>query len=385
MLRKMLIFVLSALVPLLAMSAPSAANAATVSAATANPATAASCPNGVAVSQFSFSPPSIPTTSTSALTLVLQDCGTRPIQGSTIWFGQYAGQNCPVLDPSPATPFTIAAGASYTLTNTYGAPGGECQPTSLTMHVNVSVNGVVGVAATATATLQFTPPCATNGIVVNQFSFNPATVGLNQTSTLTLVLQNCTNKTVQGSSSWFPQYTWPGTGRPPGCPVQDPVAFNYSMAPGATSTATLGLGNYYAGCLATGIQATADVYENGVTAPVATPTANLVITQPQPNACHVTYTPDTWQGGFTANIVIANTGSSAISNWTLTFAFPGDQQITNAWNATIAQSGTTIVAANMAYNATITPGGSQSFGFQGTWTTNNTPPSAFTINGAPCT
>ena len=40
---------------------------------------------------------------------------------------------------------------------------------------------------------------------------------------------------------------------------------------------------------------------------------------------------------------------------------------------------------NASYNANIAPGGSTSLGFQGTWTTNDTSPAAFTLNGATCT
>ena len=101
--------------------------------------------------------------------------------------------------------------------------------------------------------------------------------------------------------------------------------------------------------------------------------------------CHVTYTKNEWTGGFTANVTINNTGTSAISGWTLKFTFPGDQKITNAWNAAITQSGTSVTATNLSYNATINPGGNTSFGFQGTWTANDTVPTSFSVNGSACT
>jgi len=101
--------------------------------------------------------------------------------------------------------------------------------------------------------------------------------------------------------------------------------------------------------------------------------------------CHVTYTKASeWAGGFVANVTINNTGTSAISGWTLKFAFPGDQKITNAWNAAITQSGTSVTATNLSYNATINPGGNTSFGFQGTWTANDTVPASFSVNGSAC-
>lgn len=102
-------------------------------------------------------------------------------------------------------------------------------------------------------------------------------------------------------------------------------------------------------------------------------------------SCHVTYTPNSWPGGFTANLTIANTGSSAINGWRLTFAFSGDQRIASAWNATVTQTGSTVTATNLNYNAVIAPGASQSFGIQGTWSAGNTSPAGFTVNGASCT
>ncbi|HVV19335.1 MAG TPA: endo-1,4-beta-xylanase [Pseudonocardiaceae bacterium] len=101
--------------------------------------------------------------------------------------------------------------------------------------------------------------------------------------------------------------------------------------------------------------------------------------------CHVAYTKASeWAGGFVANVTIDNTGTAAMSGWRLTFTFPGDQKITNAWNATVTQSGAAVTAVNANYNATIGPGGSASLGFQGTWTSNDTSPSAFSVNGTAC-
>ena len=102
--------------------------------------------------------------------------------------------------------------------------------------------------------------------------------------------------------------------------------------------------------------------------------------------CHVTYTKSSeWQGGFVANLTIADNGSSAINGWTLAFTFPGDQKITNGWNGTPSQSGENVTITNASYNATIAAGGSTSLGFQGTWTTSDAVPTAFTVNGTVCT
>jgi hypothetical protein len=103
------------------------------------------------------------------------------------------------------------------------------------------------------------------------------------------------------------------------------------------------------------------------------------------SACEVTYTPDQWQGGFTADITITNTGSSVINGWTLKFTFPGNQMITDAWNGVESQSGENVTITNESYNATIAAGGNTSLGFQGTWTTSDATPTAFSVNGTACT
>ena len=102
-------------------------------------------------------------------------------------------------------------------------------------------------------------------------------------------------------------------------------------------------------------------------------------------ACHVTYTPNQWQGGFTANVTIANTGTTAINGWTLAFTFPGDQKITNAWNGVESQSGEAVTITNESYNGAIPAGSSTTLGFQGTWTNSDTSPTSFSVNGMTCT
>jgi len=101
--------------------------------------------------------------------------------------------------------------------------------------------------------------------------------------------------------------------------------------------------------------------------------------------CHVTYTKNSeWPGGFTAQVVIGNTGTTAITSWSLTFTYPGDQKVTSNFNGGFAQTGKNATLTNATYNGAIAAGASVSVGFQGTWTSNDTNPSAFSLNGAVC-
>ncbi|MEV0611760.1 cellulose binding domain-containing protein [Nonomuraea sp. NPDC050404] len=120
------------------------------------------------------------------------------------------------------------------------------------------------------------------------------------------------------------------------------------------------------------------------------PAYSIVVVQLRPGsgggtaACRVDYTKSQWQGGMTANVTIRNTGTSPVNGWRLSFGFPGDTRVTNAWNASVAQTGVEVTATNASYNGTIPPGGSQSFGFQGTWTRDNANPTGFALNGSAC-
>jgi endo-1,4-beta-xylanase len=103
------------------------------------------------------------------------------------------------------------------------------------------------------------------------------------------------------------------------------------------------------------------------------------------STCHVTYTRTSeWPTGFVAGVVINNTGTSTLTSWSLKFSFGGDQKITSAWNSTVAQTGAAVTLTNASYNGTIAPGGNTSIGFQGTWASNDTSPSTFSINGTTC-
>ncbi|MEV1285579.1 cellulose binding domain-containing protein [Micromonospora sp. NPDC049679] len=102
-------------------------------------------------------------------------------------------------------------------------------------------------------------------------------------------------------------------------------------------------------------------------------------------ACRVAYTPNTWNNGFTANVTITNTGSSAVTGWTLTYSLPAGQSITSSWNATVTQSGSAVTARNAAHNGSLAPGANTSFGYQATYSGTYSSPTAFSLNGTACT
>jgi hypothetical protein len=103
-----------------------------------------------------------------------------------------------------------------------------------------------------------------------------------------------------------------------------------------------------------------------------------------PAVCQVAYEPNVWQGGFTANVTVKNTGSAAVDNWRLGFTLPSGQRVTNAWNASLSGSSGAVTASPVAHNARIAAGGTASFGFQGSYSGTFAEPAAFTLNGTAC-
>jgi lysophospholipase L1-like esterase len=116
--------------------------------------------------------------------------------------------------------------------------------------------------------------------------------------------------------------------------------------------------------------------------------AGAVITAGQASAaagCAVKYTISSqWPGGFGAAVDVTNLGDP-VNGWTVGFSFAAGQTITQLWNGTLTQSGSSVQVKDAGYNAAVATNGTASFGFNGAWTGSNPVPPAFTLNGVTCT
>jgi cellulase/cellobiase CelA1 len=98
-------------------------------------------------------------------------------------------------------------------------------------------------------------------------------------------------------------------------------------------------------------------------------------TNPPTGACVSTYTVTAqWTGGFQGDVTIRNSSTSAATGWTASFAFTAGQQISQAWNGTVTQSGTAVTARNASWNGSLPPGGTASFGFTASSASSNPVP-----------
>ncbi|MEV8455445.1 glycosyl hydrolase family 18 protein, partial [Streptomyces sp. NPDC052095] len=88
-----------------------------------------------------------------------------------------------------------------------------------------------------------------------------------------------------------------------------------------------------------------------------------------------------WGSGFEGQWTVKNTGTTALSSWTIEWDFPSGTAAGSAWDATVTSSGNHWTAKNLGWNGSVAPGASVSFGFNGT---GAGAPTGCKLNGASC-
>ena len=89
-----------------------------------------------------------------------------------------------------------------------------------------------------------------------------------------------------------------------------------------------------------------------------------------------------WGSGYQARYTIKNTGSTAVTGWTLAFGLPAGAKLGSFWDATITTAGSTSTAKDRGYNATIAAGATTEFGFI---VAGSGVPTSCSINTVSCT
>jgi chitodextrinase len=96
-------------------------------------------------------------------------------------------------------------------------------------------------------------------------------------------------------------------------------------------------------------------------------------------SCSATYkVTNQWADGFNGEVTITNTGTTALSGWTVAFTFPGNQKVSNGWSAVWTQVGAAVTVANADWNGTLAPSASVVPGFGATYSGTNTAPATLT-------
>jgi N-acetylneuraminic acid mutarotase len=116
-------------------------------------------------------------------------------------------------------------------------------------------------------------------------------------------------------------------------------------------------------------------------------TIALTVTAAAPPACTIDYVIEPQNtSAFGATLTIINNGSTALSNWTLSWNFANGQTISSLWNGVWKQTGAAVTVTNESYNGSIPAGGSYTgMGFNANWNgVTNTVPTAISLNGVAC-
>ncbi len=291
--------------------------------------------------------------------------------------GSSTGNTVTVTNPGTQTG-TVGTAASVQVHATDSATGQTLTYSATGLPAGLAINASSGLisgtpttAATSSVTIKATDTTGASGTAALTWTINGTgsnTVTVTNPGTQSGTVGIAASVQVHATDSASGQtLTYSATGLPAGLSISTAGLISGTPTTAATSTVTVSVRD------TTGASGS------------ATFTWTIASAGGGGATCHVVYsTQSEWVGGFVAGIVINNTGTSTINGWTLTFTFPGDQKITNGWNATVTQSGTAVSAVNLSYNATIAAGGNTSLGFQGTWTSNDNAPTTFKVNGSTC-
>ncbi|UCM90968.1 lytic polysaccharide monooxygenase [Streptomyces marincola] len=85
-------------------------------------------------------------------------------------------------------------------------------------------------------------------------------------------------------------------------------------------------------------------------------------------------TVSSWNGGFQAEVRVTNNSDAPITNWTASWSQPAGNAIQSVWNGAWEAHGNHIMVRNAAWNGSLAPGASTTFGY----TSNGAPPPAST-------
>jgi O-glycosyl hydrolase len=263
-----------------------------------------------------------------------------------------------ITDSDPTAPLTISA---------TGLPAGF----ALSSANPQALSGTPTVAGTFAVTLTATDDTGATASVSFTITINPAS-----TNTITVTNPGAQSSTVGTAVSLPIMATDSGTGQT--------LTYSAPLLPaGLSISSSTGV---ISGTPTTAGTTSVTVTATDGTGATGSATFTWTVNPSGGGSCHIAYTTNSqWPGGFTAQVVISNTGSTAISSWTLSFTFPGDQKITSNFNGGFSQTGENATLTNASYNGSIAPGGSVTDGFQGSWTNSDAAPTSFTLNGATCT
>jgi len=111
------------------------------------------------------------------------------------------------------------------------------------------------------------------------------------------------------------------------------------------------------------------------------------VTTTAPGGCHIQYIlQSSWSTGFNGAVNITNTGTTAWTSWTLTWAWSGNQTLTQTNGATGSQNGPNVTMNSLSWDGSIAAGATLSgdVSFSANYSGTNNNPTTFYVNGILC-
>ena len=100
-------------------------------------------------------------------------------------------------------------------------------------------------------------------------------------------------------------------------------------------------------------------------------------------SCSAAYSVQTdWGTGFTASLTVTNNGTTAITGWTVTWTYAGNQKLSSGWSGNWSQSGETVTVTNASWNGNLSTGQSTQAGANFSYSGTNSPPASVTCTPA---
>ena len=100
-------------------------------------------------------------------------------------------------------------------------------------------------------------------------------------------------------------------------------------------------------------------------------------------SCSAAYSVQTdWGTGFTASLTVTNNGAAAITGWTVTWTYAGNQTLSSGWSGNWTQSGKTVTVTNASWNGSLSAGQSTQAGANFSYSGTNAAPASVTCTPA---
>jgi endoglucanase len=100
-------------------------------------------------------------------------------------------------------------------------------------------------------------------------------------------------------------------------------------------------------------------------------------------SCSAAYSVQSdWGSGFTASLTVTDNGSAAITGWTVTWTYAGNQKLSSGWSGTWSQSSETVTVTNASWNGALSPAQSTQAGANFNYSGTNAAPASVTCTPA---